>query len=200
MRLLSAVLLLLAADSWAQSLASLPVQGDIAIPDKPHYFGSHHGLAGVFGLIGGIVITPAIEDSRDKIKLYMEKYGIDIRQIVLAEYRKAAAAAPELSLPKEGAPYKVKLEVRNYGISARTAFADEYKPWLRVRLDVMDKSDRSEFDEGAFINNRTDGTPTHALDKFFGDPEVLRAAYVRAAELATKEVVAKLADRYGSKR
>jgi hypothetical protein len=200
MPLLPAVLLLLAASGWGQPLASLPVHDDIAIPDKPHFFGSHQGLAGVFGALGGIIASPAVEDSRDKIKLYMEKHGIDIRQIVLAEYRKTAATAPELSLPADGAPYKVKLEILNYGISARRPFADEYKPWLRVRLHLVDKSDRSEFNEGSFINNLTDGTPTHELDKFFGDPDVLRAALARAAELATAEVVKKLVDRYDRKR
>jgi hypothetical protein len=130
----------------------------------------------------------------------METHGIDIRQIVLAEFRKRAAASPELALPKGGAPYKVKLEIPNYGISARRPFADEYKPWLRVRIKIVDRNDRSEFDEGSFINNLTEGTPTHQLDKFFGDPDVLRAALARAAELATTEVVDKLADQYGPKR
>ena len=176
------------------------MQGDIAIPDKPHYFGSNQGLAGVFGLLGGLIASPGVEDSRDKIKLYMEKHAIDIRQITLAEYRKTAAAAPELSLPAEGVPYKVKLEIASYGISARKPFADEYKPWLRLRLAIVDKGDRSVFSDGAFINNLSDGTPTHVLDKFFGDPDVLRAALTRAAELAATEVVAKLVERHGPKR
>jgi hypothetical protein len=198
--LLMAVLLLLATNGWAQTLASVPVHGEISIPDKPHYFGSHTGLAGVFGLLGGIVASPGVEDSRDRIKLYMEKQGIDIRQIVLAEYRKAAAATPELQLPADGAPHKVKLEIVSYGLSARRPFADEYKPWLRIRLHLMDKGERSEFNDGSFINNLTDGTPTLALDKFFGDPEVLRGALTRAAELATAESVKKLVERYDRKR
>lgn len=199
-RLLFAVLLLLTASSWAQSLASLPIHGEIAIPDKPHFFGSHQGLAGVFGLLGGIAVTPAVEDSRDRIRLYMEQHRIDIRQIVLDEFRKAAAAAPELALPKEGAPYRLRLAIPNYGISSRRPFADEYIPWLRVRLAVLDKADRAEFDEGSFINNRTDGTPVHELAKYFGDPAVLRAALTRAAELASAEVVKELVERHGGAR
>ena len=78
MLLLLAVLQLLAASGWAQPLASLPVHGEITIPAKPYYFGSHQGLAGVFGALGGIIAAPAVEDSRDRIKLYMEKHGIDI--------------------------------------------------------------------------------------------------------------------------
>jgi hypothetical protein len=199
-RLLLAFLLLLSATSWAQSLSTLPIHGDIPIADKPHFFGSHQGLAGVFGLLGGIAVTPAVEDSRERIRLYMDKHAIDIRQIVLAEFRKAAAAAPELNLPKEGAPYRLKLEIPSYGISSSRPFADEYKPWLRVRLQVVDKADRAEFDEGSFINNRTDGTPVHELAKYFGDPAVLRAALTRAAELATAEVVKELAERHGRAR
>lgn len=200
LKMLPAVLLLLTAGSWAQSLSTLPIHGDIPIADKPHYFGSHQGLAGVFGLFGGVAVSQSVADSKDRIKLYMEQHAIDIRQIVLAEFRKAAAAAPELNLPKEGAPYRLKLEIPSYGISSSRPFADEYKPWLRVRLQVVDKADRAEFDEGSFINNRTDGTPTHALEKFFGDPAVLRAALTRAAELATAEVVKELVERHGRAR
>ncbi len=199
-RLLPVALVLLAASSWAQLVASLPIQGEIAIPDKPHFFGSSQGLAGVFGALGGIVAAPAVEDSRERIRLYMAQHAIDIRQIVLAEFRKAAAAAPELALPREGAPYRLRLGIPSYGISARGPFADEYKPWLRVRLEVLDKADRAEFDEGSFINNRTDGTPTHELAKYFGDPAVLRAALARAAELAAAEVVKELVERHGGAR
>jgi len=197
---LFAALLLLATPAWSQTLAALPLEPEIALADKPHFFGSNQGLAGVFGLLGGVAASQSVADSRDRIRLYMEKHAIDIRQIVLAEFRKAAATAPELFLPKEGAPHRVKLEIPSYGISARGPFADEYKPWLRLRLQVMDKAGSAEFDEGSFINNRTDGTPTHALEKFFADPAVLRAALTRAAELAAAEVVKDLAERYGRAR
>lgn len=199
-RLLPIALVLLAASGWAQPLATLPIHSDIPIAEKPHFFGSHQGLAGVFGLLGGIAVTPAVEDSRERIRLYMEQHAIDIRQIVLAEFRKAAAAAPELALPKEGAPYRLRLRIPSYGISSRRPFADEYIPWLRVRLEVLDKADRAEFDEGSFINNHTDGTPVHELAKYFGDPAVLRAALTRAAELATAEVVKELEERHGAAR
>lgn len=198
-RLLPFALVLLAASGWAQPLASLPIHDEIAIPDKPHFFGSSQGLAGVFGLLGGLAAAPGVEDSRDRIRLYMEQHRIDIRQIVLAEFRKAAAA-PELALPKAGAPYRLRLAIPSYGISSRRPFADEYVPWLRVRLEVLDKADRAEFDEGSFINNRTDGTPVHELAKYFGDPAVLRAALTRAAELASAEVVKELVERHGGAR
>ncbi|MGQ0510160.1 MAG: hypothetical protein ACT4P9_06060 [Betaproteobacteria bacterium] len=195
--LLLAALVVLATPAWAQPLATFPLEPEIALAEKPHFFGSSQGLAGVFGALGGIAVSSSVEDSKDRIKQYMDKHAIDIRQIVLAEFRRVAATASAPALPKEGVPYRLRLGIPSYGISARGPFADEYKPWLRVRLEVLDKAGRAEFDEGAFVNNRTDGTPVHALAKYFGDPEVLRAALTRAAELAVAEVVKDLAERYG---
>ena len=199
-KILLAAALVFSASAAAQPLASLPVAEEIPLPDKPHFFGSNSGLAGVFGLLGGLLAAPGIEDSRDKIKLYMETHRIDIRQIVLDEYRKAAAAVPaELALPKDGAPHKVKLEIVSYGVSARGPFANEYKPWLRMRLHLLDKGERSAWSDGSFIHNRNDGTPTHPLEKFFGDPEVMRTALTRAAELAAAEVTKKLTEEHAKR-
>ena len=174
---------------------SAPTQGDISMPEEPHYFGPENAAAGVFGLLGAIAVSGETTRTKDRIKEYMDKNAIDVRQIVASQFRDQLAKTDyDVCLPDTAAsPPKFRLSIRSYGISHKMLFSKEYKPWLKVHLELLGNENSAVWDATSFINRFTDETPSSEFESYFNNPAVLSKALDSAAAVAVRELLSAFA-------
>jgi ABC-type uncharacterized transport system auxiliary subunit len=155
--------------------------------------GQNIGL--MFGAIGGLAASGAIEDNRQAFAAFLEKNNISIDRIVREEVEKAFRESGKLTLvgPGQGAPAKLKISVPQYGFGVTTLLSSKVVPTLWIKCDLVDASGRLLWSENErMLPSVANPMESTTWKEMADNPAKVEDDWRKAAAYLAKKIVGEL--------
>ncbi len=184
-----------------KSISAITIDRNVKLADRVYYYGPEHAVGAALGGMIGVVIAATADSEPAKIKRYMEQNGVNVTEIVASEVEVAVRQTAGFPWPvRENTDAVLRIDVQQYGLMHKMAFSTEYKPWLVLQLELVDKTGTVVWQDRAIATNLTSQTPGYSYDQYLSDPEYMRRAYAEAARFTVSEVLGKLLKNIDSAR
>jgi hypothetical protein len=165
----------------------ISINNHVKMPEEMLYKGPEVAL-GAFGTVGEITAEFLEMTNKEKIKYLMNKYDIDVAQIVREQFTNELEAGGVFnSIVPAGGDGKIKLWVRIYGISYE--LSGKLKPVLGVEGSLLGSNDSVVWKKYAYVTNFNDMTPGNSMEQFISNPELIREAFEISAILVAQDLV-----------
>ena len=174
------------SDDARSKISSVQITTEVKMPEEATVIGG--GAA--FGLLGALADSSS--DEKTKVKNYLIKNNIKLDNIIPNAFAKVAKKHTFLGnrLSNKG-QYKIKFEVRLYGLAIKHGFSSEYKPYLAFFARMYDPQDKLVWEQYDYVTQLAD-TSAHTLEQFFGDPAVFQAGLSQSAQIISEGLLQNL--------
>ena len=168
-------------------LGPVRLSTDVDAPKTAYY----HGAASNFetmGLIGAAIAT--IDRPVDQaLTEYLEKENIDIRKIVLERFSVALKNTTLSEKMDSHGDNEMKIRIEGYGLGKGAGMSNNMRPSLRIIVTLVSSKKEVLWEGSARVGGATEELPIKTIEEWMKDPEALRAAFSRAADMASSKVL-----------
>lgn len=169
------------------SLQTISIRNHVQMPKEMYYKGPEHQLT-AYGLIGQIAADYYEMKNEEKIKYLMNKFEIDVSQIVCEEFTNGLEASGIFnSIVPERGNGEVMLWVHMYGFGYN--FESKLKPTMGIEGRLLGPDDSVVWKKYAYVTIFNEVTPSCSIEEFTSNPESLREAFEITASLIVQELV-----------
>lgn len=176
-----------------ESIRTVSINKNIKIPDEIYYYGLGHGVGGALsGLIGQAIADVAAQGTKAQIKTAMQEGHIDLAQIVREQFETELVAARIFpSIIPEGGDAEVRLEIGMFGFAQifGDILSNQMKPMLTINGSLVRTDGTIIWKKSSYVINATKQTPSHTLEEYLQNPQLMREAFTVAAKIASAELV-----------
>lgn len=171
---------------------SVSISKNVSLPETMFYQGLKESiLVGTFGLLGVWAAESGRKSTSDIIKYVMNKSNINMSQIVRGEFEQQLKNSNLFStIQPDGGNYpEFKLSIKMYGFAQPHGLSSQLKPMLGVVGELVN-SDRSVlWKKYNYITNLNSKTPSHTLEEYLNDPELIREAFNNASQIMVSGLI-----------
>jgi hypothetical protein len=163
----------------SRSIKTIYVNPQIKKPKEMYEFVSGAQVGLMFGLAGGMISAVVNEESAASMKQFVEKNGIDIRQIVYQAWLNEINKKSKFKLNnKQGANAVLITNIILYGITIPNGFSTDYIPILTLNAKLIRHQQILWQDTEISDHNTT----RYKMDQILHHPETLKRMWDEAAE------------------
>jgi len=171
---------------------------DVSLPGKMYYQGfGDLSMAPAFGISG--LLVEMSERGREKshvkpvdvVTYVMEKSEIDVRKIVLNEFEKQIRSAglfSEIVYEDKNYP-ELRLSIFIHGFAQPHGLSKQLKPLLGIEGILVSQDNSILWKNSDYVTNLNGQTPSHTVEEYISNPELMRKAFHRASEIAVGNLV-----------
>ena len=155
--------------------------------------GQNIGL--MFGAIGGLAASGAIEDNQKAFAAYLEKNNISIEKIVREEVEAALRASGKLAIsPTASADAAtIKIGIPQYGFGVTTLLSSSVVPVLWIKVDMVDASGRVLWSENErMLPSVASPMQSTTWKELADNPGKIEAEWRKASAYLAKKIVDEL--------
>lgn len=161
----------------------ITINPTVQLAEKPYYHGPENTWGMMFGPMGAAVAAAAVDDPT-KIKNYLAAEKIDVRAIVLDEFKHQLNQHADFAGKiRDDGKYRLDLSILIYGLSQKNGFSSEYKPILNVKAKMIDPMGKVVWEDYDYTSPANSDTLTFTYKDYFNNPETFRAAFASAAKV-----------------
>ncbi len=173
------------------SLQTVAINKDVTKPDDMFYQGRKQSvLAGTFGLIGSAIAAESAKEPKSMLNAAMEKNNIDVRQIVKEQFENELKKSGLFgSVVNEKGDAEFKLSIDIYGFAQPHGLSSQLKPMLRVKGNLVRTDGSILWEKTEYVHNLSKGTPSHTIEEYLGNPELIREAFTVASKIVVSALV-----------
>jgi hypothetical protein len=171
------------------------IDKNVAKPAAIYWRGTEQAWGGaLFGAMGAAAMANSGATDADRMLAFMNQEHIDISEIVLSEATRQVAALRMVELTDTGkADATLSFSVDMYGFNKTHPFGSNMNPLIRITGKLVKPNNEVVWQESEFVSDlASENDQGQSLDTYRNQPEKLRAALVKASEVAVKRVVSKL--------
>ena len=155
--------------------------------------GQNIGL--MFGAIGGLAASGAIEDNQKAFAAFLEKNQISIEKIVREEVEAALRASGKLAIAPAASPEAatVRIAIPQYGFGVTTLLSSSVVPVLWIKVDMADGSGRLLWSENErMLPSVASPMQSTTWKELADNPAKVEAEWRKAAAYLAKKIVDEL--------
>jgi len=170
---------------------SVSISKNISLPETMFYQGRNESILGAFGLVGAMAAESGRKKTSDVIKYVMNKSNIDMPQIVRGEFEQQLKNTNLFStIQPDGGNYpELKLSIRVYGFGQPQGLPSQLKPLLGVVGELVTPDGSVLWKKYDYVTNLNGKTPSHTLEEYFNDPELIREAFNTASQIVVSGLI-----------
>ena len=127
----------------------------------------------------------------DVVTYVMEKSEIDVRKIVLNEFEKQIRSAglfSEIVYEEKNYP-ELRLSIFIYGFAQPHGLSKQLKPLLGIEGILVSQDNSILWKNSDYVTNLSGQTPSHTVEEYINNPELMRKAFHRASEITVGNLV-----------
>lgn len=176
----------------AEGLTAVAISPDVAGVGAIHYTGSADGLSTALGPLVGAMAAAAEMSAQERLNVFAQQQGIEIKEMVREEFSKQVAASPMFAgkLTDSGANATFKLDIKIYGLAMTPSFM--YRPLLGVNGTLEDASGKVLWQRYAYLTNLSSKIPARSLADYFEGDNMRESI-----SLLTREVITDMVADFG---
>jgi hypothetical protein len=171
------------------------IDKNVAKPVAIYWRGTEQAWGGaLFGAMGVAATANSGSTDAERMVVFMSREHIDISEIILSEATRQVAALRMVELTDAGkADATLSFSVDMYGFNKTHPFGSNMNPLIRITGKLVKPNNEVVWQESEFVSDlASENDQGQSLDTYRNQPEKLRAALVKASEVAVKRVVSKL--------
>ncbi len=168
------------------------ISKNISLPEILFYQGPKESIYGsTLGLIGAAIAESSRKSTSDIIKYVINKSNIDIPKIVRGEFEQQLKNSNLFSMiqPDGGNYPEIKLSIRVYGFGQPHGLSSQLKPILGVAGELVHPDGSVLWKKYDYVTNLNDNTPSHTLEEYFNNPELMREAFSAASQIVVTGLI-----------
>jgi hypothetical protein len=144
----------------------------------------------MFGIVGALVGEIMAGDPKAVLRATLAKNEIDIGALAADEFaRQVQSAGVFEKLVPTGGESVIRLEVVQWGLIKEVGFGSEPKPICAERGKLVKADGTVAWENYYFITAMNGETPSATFEAFIENPQRLREAFTKAAEVVTRALV-----------
>src|SRR5262249_14465798 len=130
---------------------------------------------------GGLVGQVAAYGPKKQIAAAVDSAHIDVSRIVHEEFSHELKESGVFTIAEEDADAQFHLSVGLYGFGIPNGFSSQLKPTLDVVGKLVRRDGTVLWQKRARLTHLSGKTPSHTLDEYLRDPEVIRSSFTSAS-------------------
>ena len=167
------------------------ISKNVSLPETMFYQGRKESILAGFGLFGILVAESGIKETSGIIKYVMNKFDIDIAQIVRGEFEQQLRNTNLFSMIQtdRGNCPELKLTIKVYGFGQPQGLSSQLKPLLGVAGELASPDGSVLWKKYDYVSNLNRKTPSHTLEEYLNDPELIREAFNTASQIVVSSLI-----------
>ncbi len=172
------------------AIQSVNITKDVKMPERMFYQGRKESILSGCGCLGVAAAESGRKKTEESIKDVMEKANIEIGQIVRDQFINEIKDSNLFKIVSDGNDAEFRLSIRIYGFAQPHGLSSQLKPMLGVEGSLVElHDDRVVWKKYEYVTNLNDKTPSHSLEEYFSNTELIREALNVASQIVVGDLI-----------
>ncbi|MBC8402459.1 MAG: hypothetical protein H8E14_13300 [Candidatus Marinimicrobia bacterium] len=170
------------------SIKSVTISKDVRMPNEMFYQEIIEDYSGTLGANRPLAAERGRKDTKKIIKGVMDKSDVDIKKTVINKFShqlKNSNLFDEVLTECDSCPI-FSLSVSVFGFAGSS---NQLKPMLGITGMLTKPENSVLWKKYVYVSYYTKDTPSHTLEEYFKEPELIREAFTLASEIVANDMI-----------